>query len=546
MSLYNQPHVKWLKVLLVIVLALGVFFRFVNLDQKPYWHDEIYTSMRVSGYRTAEVVQDLYSDRVIDTQAVLKYQQPSPERNATDTLKGLAAEEPQHPPLYYVMARFWAEWFGGSITAMRSLPALISLLAFPAMYWLCWELFASPVVSWFAIALLSVSPIYIRYAQEARQYSLWIVIILLSSAALIRAMRYQTAFSWSIYALAVVAGLYCHLLSSLVFLGHGIYVVAVERFRLSRAVLSYLLASLIAVIGFIPWIQIAWMNKTALTQTTDWIKQPLPLLTLIRYWGVHLSRMFVAWHFKYDNEFVCLAIPVLILVIFALYFLCRQTWKRTWLFILTLIGVTALALVLPDLLWAGRRSTNIRYFLPSYLGLTIAVAYFLANSLTFKFTTTLQQRVCQLTIALLVSTSVLTSATASQASTWWGWSEFDVDVSQTINQSPNPLIISDMPLGMIIPLSHRLNSNIKMELTTNPDSLSIPAGFSDVFVYNPSDRLQAALKQRKLGQELTNQFEDNGFVVSLYRLNSAEDGGNRISSRSNTTPDDSDGNDSKL
>jgi uncharacterized membrane protein len=165
-------------------------------------------------------------------------------------------------------------------------------------------------------------------------------------------------------------------------------------------------------------------------------------------------------------------------------------------------------------LWAGRRSTNIRYLLPSYLGLTVAIAYFLAQSIAFK------QRAYQLIVVLLISSSVLTSAIASQASTWWGWSQFDVAVSQMVNQSPKPLIISDMPLGMILPLSHRLNPNTKMLLTTNPNSLSIPNGFSQVFIYNPSDRLQAVLKQRKLEPELAYQFEDNGFVVSLYCLNS--------------------------
>lgn len=518
MDTCKPSYIKWLKASLVIVLVLGVLFRFVNLDQKPYWHDEIYTSLRVSGYHAAEAVQDLYRNQVIDIETVLKYQRPSSERNAIDTLRGLATEEPQHPPLYYVMARYWAEGFGDSITAMRSLPALISLLAFPAMYWLCQELFASPIVGWLAMALLSVSPIYIRYAQEARQYSLWVVIILLSSVALLRAIRRQTALEWSFYSIAIIAGLYCHFLSSLVFLGHGIYVIAIERWRFNRTVFSYLLASFIGIAAFIPWMQIAWMNRVALTQTTDWMKQPFSLPILIKLWGVQLSRMFVAWHFRYDNKFVYFAIPILVLVIFALRFLCRQTQPRTWLFVLTLISITALGLVLPDLLAAGRRSTNIRYLLPSYLGLTIAIAYFLAQPLIWVNTSNLTRKTRQLTIALLLSISILTSAIASQASTWWGWSEFDVEVSKIINRSPNPLVASDMPLGMIMPLSHRLNSGTKLLLTTNPTSVDITNKFSDVFVYNPSDRLQAVLKQQELNQQLTYQFEDNGFTVSLYHL----------------------------
>lgn len=516
MVCYQQPQMRWLNTSLAIVLALGICLRFTNLDQKPYWHDEIYTSLRASGYTAKEATQALYNGQIIEVETMLTYQRPSSQRTAIDTLKGLATEEPHHPPLYYVMARFWAEWFGSSITAMRSLPALISLLALPAMYWLCRELFASPMVGNMAVALLAVSPIYIRYAQEARQYSLWVVLILLSSTVLIRAVRHKAAVNWGMYAIAIIAALYCHLLSVLVVLGHGVYVLAIERFRLSRTVLGYLLASLMGMVWFLPWVRIAWINNTALVETTAWMKQPLPLPTLVRFWGVQLSRLFVAWDFRYDSQLAYLAIPILGLVIVALRFLCRHTPRSVWLFILTLIGVTALALVLPDVLWAGKRSTNIRYFFPSYLGLTIAIAYLMTHTITLK------QRAYQLILVVLISSSLLTSTIASQASTWWGWSEFDVEVSSIINQSPHPLVISDMPLGLIMPLAHRLQSDTQLILVADPDLLHIPTDFTNVFIYNPSDRLQSALKQRNLKQTRTYQFEDNGFTVSLYRLTSSQ------------------------
>ena len=50
---------NWLVVLLIIVVLLGIFFRITNIDQKPYWHDEIYTSLRISGYTSAEVTENL-------------------------------------------------------------------------------------------------------------------------------------------------------------------------------------------------------------------------------------------------------------------------------------------------------------------------------------------------------------------------------------------------------------------------------------------------------------------------------------------------------
>lgn len=34
---------QWLVFLLAVILALGIFFRFVNLDKKPIWGDEAHT-----------------------------------------------------------------------------------------------------------------------------------------------------------------------------------------------------------------------------------------------------------------------------------------------------------------------------------------------------------------------------------------------------------------------------------------------------------------------------------------------------------------------
>jgi uncharacterized membrane protein len=169
--------------LIVTILLLGVLFRFTNLDQKPYWHDETSTSLRISGHTAAEAVQKLYTGQPISSSDLLKYQRISPEKGVLDTIKGLAKEEPQHPPLYYAIARLWAQHFGSTPVAIRSLSALVSLAALPLIYWLCWELFGSPAVGWMAVVLFAVSPLFIRFAQEARQYGVWLVLIMLGVVA---------------------------------------------------------------------------------------------------------------------------------------------------------------------------------------------------------------------------------------------------------------------------------------------------------------------------------------------------------------------------
>ncbi len=69
-----------LRVLLILVLVVGVFFRFVNLDRKVYWHDEAYTSLRISGYTSEEVNHQVFNGQLISIKDLYKYQRPNSEK----------------------------------------------------------------------------------------------------------------------------------------------------------------------------------------------------------------------------------------------------------------------------------------------------------------------------------------------------------------------------------------------------------------------------------------------------------------------------------
>lgn len=507
---------NWLRFTIVILLVLGTFFRFVNLNQKTYWEDETYTSLRSSGYTVEEVVQQVFDSRVISIQDLQKYQHPTPEKGLADTIKALV-EHPEHPPLYYVMARFWMQLFNDVVTTPRSLSALISLLVLPCVYWLCLELFESSMVGWVAVALVAVSPICIRYAQEARQYSLWIVMILLSSVALLRAIRLKTKFTWIAYSVIVALSLYCHLFSGLVLMGHGLYVLALERFRLTKTLTAYLLASSFGLLAFTPWVGVIITNNNRLFGATDWLKSQLPFLSLVRAWSFNLCRIFISWNQEFNNFLIYSVIPILIFVVYSIYFLCNHTPKKIWLFILTLIGVTSLALVLPDLILGGQRSRIAQYLFPCYLGIQLAVAYLLASKIISKSASSRRLKVWQIVMTLLISGGVLSCAINSQADTWWGWSEFDVQISRIVNQTNHPLVISDERLTQILPLSHGFEPKVRLLLVSKPNIPKIPEGFSNVFLFNPSERLRSELEQQQnIKSVLVYQFRENLLVVSLF------------------------------
>ncbi|WP_392533323.1 glycosyltransferase family 39 protein [Nostoc sp. C117] len=487
-----------LRFLIVLLLITGIFFRFFNLDLKVFWHDETFTLLRISGYTKNLAKQQIFNGHVITKESFAKFQSINTEKDIIDTIRSLETEDPQHPPLYYLIGRLWVQIFGNSVTAIRSLSAFISLLIFPSAYWLCRELFKGQLwVSEIAIALMAISPIQLVYAQEAREYILWLVTILLCNASLLRALRLESTYprlrilNWGIYAVTLAISLYTFLLSGFVAVGHAIYVIIIARFRLTGTVKAYFLASLAGFLAFIPWILVLINNFLQFNTSTAWTTTHLPLEVLIKSWLLQLSRIFLDLDFGFENPFCYIITPIFFTFIaYSIYFLCRTSNYKIWLFILTFILITALPLMVPDLIFGGIRSLSERYLLPFYFGIQLSVIYLLATKLNNQ--SFLRRRIWQTITGLLIICGLVSYGVSSQAETWWSKviSYGNPQVARIINQTDRPLLITDafgINYGNIFSLSYILEDKVKFELLNNQNVPNIPDIFTDIFLLNPSD-----------------------------------------------------------
>ncbi len=519
---------NWLTFPLIIVLVIGIFFRFTNLDRKFYWIDETYTSLRISGYTEAEMLKKTSYQKITSLSDLQKYQQINPDRNLTDTLHSLAKEDPQHPPTYYILARYWAQWFGTSVTAMRSLAALISLLVFPAIYWLAWELFESSAVAWMAIAIFAISPYHILFAQEARQYSLWTLTTILSTAALLRATRatdenqspIRLVYHWTIYVLATAMGFSTHLLFVCVAAAHTIYITIIANWRDIKTFIPYYVAALLAFTISIPSLVNAVERFDQIRSTTVWAQQT-NLLRLVTRWvgSVTIAFFDIGIDGSANSAQLAFLIPVSLIILalvgYAIYFLCKQTPTGAWLLILLVIATTALFLAVPDIFQGGRRSTNPRYLVPCYVGIQLAVAYLLSTKLSPNLDNSKEQKWWKVAIIALFSAGIISAGVSSGADSWWnkgsGWLRADLEVARIVNAASNPLIVSDTNIAYIMPLSHRLQPKVKLLieprcytscyqnrefLRKKPELPKIPGGFSELFLYRPSSALRSAIQQQ--------------------------------------------------
>lgn len=491
--------------LITTLLALGIYFRVTNLDTQIYWHDEVFTSLRVSGFTEAETVKKVFDGQQIRAKDLEKYQNPNSEKGVGDIIKGLAVEDSQHPPLYFILARFWEQLFGGSIAVKRCLPALISLLVFPSVYWLCLELFNVPISGWVAMGVLAISPFHVLFAQESREYSLWAVSILLSSAALLRSLRLKTRTSWAIYTLTLVLSLYTFLFSALVAIGHGIYVIVTERFRLTRTTVTYLLASLAGFLLFIPWILTVAINVATIQASTAWMtKSPaaisnrLTLISLLEKWSRGVTSIFIdpGLNFRLKNIVLLILIG---LIGYAIYFLAKSISKQAFLFISTLTLPTFLVLALPDIISGGNRSTIYRYLTPSYLGIQIAVASLLAFKISDTSVRSWQRSLWRVVMVAVVSVGILSCYVNSKTEVPWskakGQNQYNSQIANVINAAKNPLVISDANLGDIFSLTHQLHPDVRLQLVIKPSIPQVADRSPSTFFFNPSDELRLGLEK---------------------------------------------------
>ncbi len=511
----HTKNSRWPIGLLAIGILLGIGFRFFEIDRKLYWHDEAYTSLRAAGFTRQEIDDELFQNRIVPAPELQKYQRIKPGSTAADTIHSLTLEDPQHPPLYFLAARLWMQEFGSSLTASRSLPAILSLLSLPLMYALAQELFASNLTSLLATALLALSPFDILFAQTARQYSLLTATVIGSSWLLLRAVRLRGWQNWAYYSLAIAIGFYTHPFFSLTLLGQGVFIIACGLFVKQKKLRCHLtnsqffLAVTAALILYLPWIYVLATNLQRASATTDWTRVNPGWLYLVKLWTLSFTSLFFDCDFGFDNIWTyLLRLPFLLLIAAAIYQICRQTSSSAKLFIVTSIFVPFLILALPDIILGGKRSAVSRYLISCFPGVQLAVAYLLAINLKT------QQRFWRVVLAGIFTASIASCTLSAVSDTWWSkdLSYFNAEVARNINKEAianrsikDTIVISDRGndftnMGDLLSLSYLLDKDVRLMLLSQSPDIEMLNKYSAPLVFRPSEKLRSALKhnQRRL------------------------------------------------
>ncbi len=537
-------------ILLVIILLLGFFFRFTNLESKVFWVDEVSTAVRASGYTIAEVTNDLIQQGIVDRKALFSYQRLGGDKTFRDSFNALT-KSPEHTPLYFLLIRVWMHLWGDSISIIRSFSAFISLLVFPSLYWLCQELFNRRLISWLAVMLISVSPFYVAYAQEARPYSLWTVAILLMSASFLRAIKHNNKQSWILYSFSLIIGFYTSLFSLYVAFFQGIYfllTLSKKRLKVSK---NYVLFSLISLIIFIPWILVIINNINLLHKNTSWMRgnfnipdiiavyigtnlltfgdlpisqnsnpihTAIALITIIistsaaikissswkkkpakfSLWLTIISSILLLSNYIYLDWITIIgalvALCILSLSVYSIYYLIVNTKRDRWLFIITLMLSLPVPLLLADIINQGQSSTAPRYLIPLQLGILIAVAYTLGS----KITAIQRQKFWQFVLVAFLTLGIFSCVRNLNLSPFYqkGRNINNPAIAQLINQNNSALLVAEYSSTMdAFSLAYSLSPQVKYKVVNQGENLDkYIKKFENIYVLKPSLQLKQKLQ----------------------------------------------------
>lgn len=252
----KQPPSK--QEIFILLIWMTVFvagsFRFFHLPQKFFWSDEIASALRIAGLTAEDLSKQVHSRRgqVITATDLRRLVQQNPQSRPGGLIHSLAKDDAQHPPLIPLLQYGWVRMFGPDPVSARFVSALFGILSLGLIFWLALEVTGNSMAASLSTLLFSVSPLQLIYAQQTREYSAWVAMILLMTIAFLRAARRNRAWDWILYAGSVSLAMYTYVTSFAVVAAYGLCVLQTPHTPKLKK--PFFISTTVAMATFSPWL----------------------------------------------------------------------------------------------------------------------------------------------------------------------------------------------------------------------------------------------------------------------------------------------------
>lgn len=127
-----------------------------------------------------------------------------------------------HPPLYYWFLKIWGLFFGYNELGLRSMSVFFGVVSIIFGYLLIKRLFNDKIAR-FSLIFMVFSPMFIRYAQEMRMYTMIAAIAVAATYFLVLAIESNKRKYWLAYGVLIGLGILTHYFTALIWVTHWIW-----------------------------------------------------------------------------------------------------------------------------------------------------------------------------------------------------------------------------------------------------------------------------------------------------------------------------------
>ena len=278
-----------------------------------------------------------------------------------------------HTPFYHVLLNKWTDIAGNNAWQMRSLSIIFHALSIYALYRLGRD-FYTESTAWISSALLAITEATVHYGQEARPYSLLILLSILSTYTYLSYRDSKEKTAIAAYTTINAALLYTHVFGGLLIAAQALNEV-IDWYNSKANKTNMVMSWATTIILFSPWLPILYSQIQ--TSTLTWLTTPT--LTSIT-----------------DAYIVLLGTPITVLLVLAVLLASNHTsnpFLALWAFLPPLILLTVSYTAGP--MWHHR-----------YILLTIPALYLLISNHLDSYTTTWKTATVTALIVLALTTHV--------------------------------------------------------------------------------------------------------------------------------------------
>jgi uncharacterized membrane protein len=268
---------RWGLFLLLCITLIGAGLRLYRLDEKSLWSDEIATIATSMGNSIDPVAFTQHHKQFDPPQPIPAgdYLKKATQSHSNGNLTQVAQvteilKDNVHPPLFFWLMHWWIQAVGLNAGLLRIPAVLFGILCIPAIYWLAvgvaglneqtkGEALPMSASGKIPLALLSamfmaISVYQIDHAQDARQYTLLLLLAIMAIGVAVRIAQKKptSVWPWLALALLLLAGLYTqYFFLNIILLVFGYLTWTGRR---NRPFLARLIGTGVVVgIGFLPW-----------------------------------------------------------------------------------------------------------------------------------------------------------------------------------------------------------------------------------------------------------------------------------------------------